>query len=1245
MESESILLKEDENDLFGEEEEEEEEEEADVDMAPPVTKVKEEDNEVIDDDMFGDEEEEEEDQDDDIGMPSSDAASPPSPPPADVPANTSYTQTQDDTTIPTVKPTLPPPSPFPHHNAGPTSDRLRNATHRIAAAPTRDAEAWSALMTEVVSCWRSLLPLLDSVAIAPSGNIEQEELWRKVEWIELCYLALLHNFPHATVYIAQLAMVYIRLAAVTPDEIQQCARTDQAMGTYAGAPSSLWNGTITPSSLMLTEVRSSQRQQLYNNKLDQLFFDHLGVTPDGSPALHIPPDSSLDAMAATTVTGARTILPRITHSIDLWMLYIRKRNWDAIRSACADFPIPPPPVGYTPHITQVSVLLQRYEESLRAAYRSRKDAIRDGTQSAYEVALGGGAGFVNENHVVWRSYVAFVRGWTDPIDCSFVSMGAKVPIPPSDPGHDHTVLQKQLMALRSVYQRGVVHPMTGLDQLWQEYEAFERQHSEALASVLVAEWLPKYQHARGVYLERGRVWNASELRGGRLAVPPVGCEGGSGTTMLGMTSRSAGGGGGSSAATGGMVDDDDYADYAGETPIAGAASAKSTSDAEYIAQMEEERALLSKWRRRAAYERTNPERLNSSDLVDRVRVGYCEEACAFARHPEVWYEWSQWELLHGSSVAASVAVTSGQQAATTPTGGNINISSAMLIAPAIAGNLKSGGNAIRALAVLTLGMESLPDSALLAQAQADILERHLGVLTGVNGEKSNGSAPNECIKVMERFVGRSPTTLGFVLLQRLVRRYEGIEAARAVFSRARRTLRIREEDDMEDADESAADVAADAGKGAARRMVTSRLKGMSRQNPLAADEGSKVGFITWHLYAAHATIEHRLGKNPQVAARIYELGLRKHRSFISTPPYVLHYANLLLELNDEENLRSLLMRAVAACEEEDANISANPGESEAAALARRREVQRPLWDMMLKFESILSSRTNNGNVAADVAAIEMRRRRALFGPGNEDVVMGREGPPDEEDLSIGIQKSSLNEQLIRVEGYDVASRIANGMARMVDVLSVTGAIGNGEFDTSSLDFASAASASLAAGGVSSNMWGDVCAGGASDVSYVQRLRFQRETGIRAVTSTLPGVSAGSQGITGGAGKLLSSKERVAGAGLGMNVLLIQSAPEWLRPLLLLLPPIPKFGRGLQKPPPHLIEMALLTLRGNALPQRPVVEASISNGAFTIPKKHGRQVNNGEDSSDDEDGGDGGGYSNQFRARQRARLIANGSAVP
>jgi hypothetical protein len=300
-------------------------------------------------------------------------------------------------------------------------------------------------------------------------------------------------------------------------------------------------------------------------------------------------------------------------------------------------------------------------------------------------------------------------------------------------------------------------------------------------------------------------------------------------------------------------------------------------------------------------------------------------------------------------------------------------------------------------------------------------------------------------------------------------------------------------------------------------------------------------------------------------------------------------------------------------------------------------MQRPLWDMMLKFESILCSHSNKGNIAADIASIEARRRRALYGPSNEDVVMGGEGLPDDDDdrnLGTGIQKSSLNEQLIRVEGYDVASRIANGMGRLVDVLTVTGAIGNGEFDssTNSLDFAAAASTSLAAGGVSYDLWGDECAGGPSDVSYVKRLRFQRESRTRAAVSAL-----GFGGINQGtAGKLLTSRQLTAGAAgqSSANSLALQSSPDWLRPLLLILPPVPKFGKSTVKPPPHLTEMALSTLRANPLPaSRPVV-TSYGNSN----KKRGRD---GGDSSDEDDGDNvGGGYSNQFRARQRTRLLSS-----
>mmetsp|Transcript_1541 Transcript_1541/g.2821 ORF Transcript_1541/g.2821 Transcript_1541/m.2821 type:complete len:1330 (-) Transcript_1541:273-4262(-) len=1326
--SSNILLEEDDDAMFGDGDEEEEEEDVDMALPPPPAKaaVKEEATPAEEQttestaEVNGDKNDSKVEETNGITE-SADAATNNLPAvPSQSATNAAPTPTTTlavNTSSPLLLPTsLPSTSPFPHHNAGPTSDRLRNAMSRISANPTRDAEAWQALITEAQSCYRQLLPSLyklKNVGMKVEGgnDVEVELIGRKLEWIEACYGALLHHFPYGVTHYVQLVEILLRLSALTQDEEEQCGPTGGMgmMGSASGAAggSALSNPAMntpdqgvamTPASLLMMDAMAhsgTERQKLYDVKLDRLFQLCLGVTLDGSPAIHgdIAMSSSIDVECATSMDGARTVMGGLCqHSMDLWLLYIRKRSWDAARASASQVAIPPPPMGYMPAAAQASVMHQQYEESLRAAYRERKENIRDAVTKAYETALDRGAGYALNNHLVWKRYVNFVKSWTTPVNYSSAGMSLiqwlplgtdpslpQTTLPPADPAHDHSTSQKQLSVLRSIYQRGITHPMTGLDQYWQEYETFERSHSESLGSVLVAEWLPKYQHARSIYLERNRVWTLHELKMGRLAVPPVGCEGGgvgvavAGGAGMGMTSRGA-----STAATTLGDDDLDAAGAAGAAATVG----KPTTDLEYMSQLDDERAILSKWRRRSGYERTNPERLPASDHASKVRATYREEACAFARHPEVWFEWGMWELLHGAAAAGSASGAADASAA--------------LIAPAKAGDWKSGGNAIRAVAVLSLGMESLPDCALLAQAQAEILERHLsGSGGGAGGKKDDKSGGiGGCIKVLERFVNRSPTTLGFVLLQRLVRRHEGIAAARAVFSRARRTLRVREEDmsfgDDDGKDASAASVekkgilddvvvggqseakemADGAGKGVVstqQRMVTNRLKasvGASTTAPQSS-EGDKIessqatintnaGYITWHLYAAHATIEHRLSKNPHVAARIYELGLRKHRSFLSNPPYVLHYANLLLELNDEENLRSLLMRAVAACEEEEANATPAAGGSDAAALAKRREMQRPLWDMMLKFESVLSSRGGGqgGNSAADILSIESRRRRALYGPANEDVVMGGEGPPDEEDdrnLGTGVHKSSLNEQLVRVEGYDVASRIANGMGRMVDVLTVTGAIGNGEGNTSgSLDFAAAASASLAAGGISSDVWGDECAGGPSDVSYVKRLRFQRESRNRAASSALglPGANQG--GITGSSGKLLSSRERSAGAGAGhqAHALALQNSPEWLRPLLLLLPPVPKFGRvGTVKPPPHLTEMALAALRSNPLPARPTGTTSSNGKNANSSRKRGRGFNNGGDSSDEENGNamGGGAYSNQFRSRQRSRLVGSAAS--
>ncbi len=78
--------------------------------------------------------------------------------------------------------------------------------------------------------------------------------------------------------------------------------------------------------------------------------------------------------------------------------------------------------------------------------------------------------------------------------------------------------------------------------------------------------------------------------------------------------------------------------------------------------MEDEMRTLSRWCRRRGYKHTNPECLNLLELAIQVSANYSKK-----RHPEVWYKWSQWELLHGgSTVAVSASSAAGPNGANGP---------------------------------------------------------------------------------------------------------------------------------------------------------------------------------------------------------------------------------------------------------------------------------------------------------------------------------------------------------------------------------------------------------------------------------------------------------------------------------------------------------------------------------------------------------------------------------------------------
>ena len=96
------------------------------------------------------------------------------------------------------------------------------------------------------------------------------------------------------------------------------------------------------------------------------------------------------------------------------------------------------------------------------------------------------------------------------------------------------------------------------------------------------------------------------------------------------------------------------------------------------------------------------------------------------------------------------------------------------------------------------------------------------------------------------------------------------------------------------------------------------------------------------------------------------------------------------------------------------------------------------------------------------------------------------------------------------------------------------------------------------------------------------------------------------------------------------MLAIQQYPDWLRPMILLLPASKSRLSMVAKPPPHLTEMALNALKQNPLPAERPADAPTT----------GKRALDAND-SDEENGGTGSGYGNQFRARQRVRQQQNG----
>ncbi|RDX83331.1 Cleavage stimulation factor subunit 77, partial [Mucuna pruriens] len=71
---------------------------------------------------------------------------------------------------------------------------------------------------------------------------------------------------------------------------------------------------------------------------------------------------------------------------------------------------------------------------------------------------------------------------------------------------------------------------------------------------------------------------------------------------------------------------------------------------------------------------------------------------------------------------------------------------------------------------------------------------------------------------------------------------------------------------------------------------------------------------TYHVYIAYATMAFCLDKDPKMAHNVFEAGLKR---FMHEPVYILEYADFLIRLNDDQNIRALFERALSSLPPEE----------------------------------------------------------------------------------------------------------------------------------------------------------------------------------------------------------------------------------------------------------------------------------------------------------------------------------------
>jgi cleavage stimulation factor subunit 3 len=146
---------------------------------------------------------------------------------------------------------------------------------------------------------------------------------------------------------------------------------------------------------------------------------------------------------------------------------------------------------------------------------------------------------------------------------------------------------QKMEQLRRLFQRAVVQPLQNLEVIWKDYDAYENGLNKILAKALLGDFGPKYMNARSVYRERKNMSDGIQKQ------------------MLARPSR--------------------------------------------LILNSKDSVQVKLWKKLLAYEKSNPHKLDTETLRDRVSYTFNQCLMCLYHFPEIWHEAAQFHVTNGNN--------------------------------------------------------------------------------------------------------------------------------------------------------------------------------------------------------------------------------------------------------------------------------------------------------------------------------------------------------------------------------------------------------------------------------------------------------------------------------------------------------------------------------------------------------------------------------------------------------------------